>query len=102
MDKISLVDITYDPDKNERNIAERGLDFEKVADFDFLSAKTVVDNRRDYSEVRYQALGFIGSRLHVLVYTETDTGIRVISLRKANSREQKRYESETRPRDDRR
>ena len=86
------MDITYDPAKNQRNIAERGISFDKAADFDFYSANIDVDLRRDYPEVRYQALGFIGTRLHVIIFTETNTGIRVISLRKANNREQNRYE----------
>jgi uncharacterized DUF497 family protein len=34
----------------------------------------------------------LAGRLHVLVFTETVTGIRVISFRKANARERKAYE----------
>lgn len=45
-----------------------------------------------YPEVRYCALGYINSRLYALVFTETALGIRVISLRKANKREVKKYE----------
>jgi uncharacterized protein len=37
------------------------------------------------------AVGWIADRLHVLCYTETDDGIRVISLRKPNDREAERY-----------
>ena len=42
------------------------------------------------------ALGLIGARAHVVVYAETNRGIRVISFRKANFREQSRYEQEAR------
>ncbi|WP_407661989.1 BrnT family toxin [Moraxella pluranimalium] len=45
-----------------------------------------------YPEVGYCALGYINSRLYALVFTETALGIRVISLRKANRREVKKYE----------
>ena len=50
------------------------------------------DTRFDYPEPRYIALCYIAERLHVLVFAETETGIRVISLRKANQREINRYE----------
>ena len=86
------MDITYDPAKNERNIRERGLSFELAVDFYFGTAVQTVDDRREYGEVRWIALGYLGSRLHVLCYTETGTGIRVISFRRANAREVKRYE----------
>ena len=83
--------ITYDPAKNQRNIEERQLPFDHVSKFDFESALIQVDARRDYSETRYIALGLLDGRLHVLCFTETHDGIRVISFRKANSREVSRY-----------
>jgi len=86
------VDITYDPRKNERNIRERGLPFERAADFDFPTALRSTDTRRDYGETRHIALGYLDRRLHVLCFVETATGIRVISFRRANAREAKRYE----------
>jgi len=46
-----------------------------------------VDARRDYGEVRRVALGYLDNRLHVLCFTDTAEGIRVISLRRANARE---------------
>jgi uncharacterized protein len=54
-----------------------------------------LDNRHQYSEQRRRALGMLDGRLHALVFTETIDGIRVISFRKANQREVKRYESQT-------
>jgi len=79
--------VTYDPGKSARNEQERGLSFERARDFDFGTAKFWIDDRNDYSEIRYVALGYLEGRLHVLVFTETEDGIRVISFRKANSRE---------------
>lgn len=70
---------------------ERGLPFEQGAEFDFSSALITVDDRKEYGEVRYVALGMLGERLHVLCFTEITDGIRVISFRKANSREVARY-----------
>lgn len=85
--------IVYDAIKNARNIAVRGISFDSVVDFDFQTAQVIVDTRHAYSETRYIAMGKIGTRLHVLVFTETDTGLRVISLRKANQREARHYEA---------
>jgi len=87
------VSISYDPAKNEKNIAERGISSERVADFEWTSALIAEDLREDYGELRFQALGLIGTRLHVLVFTPRAGSVHVISLRKANRREVMRYES---------
>ncbi|KQT69923.1 MULTISPECIES: BrnT family toxin [unclassified Aureimonas] len=81
----------WDPVKAASNLAAHGVPFDTVSDFDFETALIVIDGRHDYGEVRKIAFGFIQDRLHVLVYTERDTHIRVISLRKANDREGKLY-----------
>ena len=83
--------ITYDPAKNERNIRNRGFSFDSAAQFDFEGALYAVDERHDYDEMRYIAMGMLGVRLHVLCFAETADGIRVISFRKANAREVRRY-----------
>lgn len=79
--------LEYDPVKNARNIAERQLSFDRIAEFDFASAKIWQDTRKPYRELRIVAIGYLADRLHVLVFTETLRSIRVISLRKANLRE---------------
>ncbi|WP_250483282.1 MULTISPECIES: BrnT family toxin [unclassified Caballeronia] len=84
------MDITYDDNKSARNVRERGLSFDRAREFDFTSALVAIDDRRPYGEVRYVALGYLDKRLHVMCFTETQTGIRVISFRKANEREAKR------------
>lgn len=84
--------VAFDPLKNEANIRERGLAFERALDFDFDTALIAQDTRKPSPEVRYVAVGFLDSRLHVLCFTPTTDGIRVISFRKANSREVRNYE----------
>lgn len=84
--------ITFDSVKNERIIRERGLPFHLVEGFDWHSALVEEDARKLYKETRYETIGFIGGRLFVVIFTPTDEGIRVISFRKANQREVKRYE----------
>lgn len=88
------MEITFDTAKNAANVALRGLSFEQVADFDFQTAIIWIDARKAYNEVRVSALGLLAGRVHAVVFTETDNGIRVISFRKANKREVKRYEQE--------
>jgi uncharacterized protein len=84
--------ISYNAAKCEANIKERGLSFEAVRDFVMSSALIVEDCRNIYIERRFQALGLIGDRLHMLVFTPRGNRIHVISLRKANLREVKKYE----------
>ncbi|WP_206743788.1 BrnT family toxin [Acidithiobacillus thiooxidans] len=93
MHTIKIVEITSDPAKNARNIQERGLSFDRAIDFDFHTALYRADNRREYGETRIRTMGILDGRLHALVFVEQATGIRVISFRKANRREIKRYES---------
>lgn len=83
--------ISFDLAKSERNARERGLPFELVEEFEFETAVIWVDERFAYPEQLLLAIGWIGERLHVVCYTNTPHGIRVISLRKANDREVRRY-----------
>jgi uncharacterized DUF497 family protein len=89
------MEIDFDPAKNAKNIRKRGLSFEHVLEFDFKTAQFAIDNRRDYGQVRYRALGLIDQRLHALVFVEITGGIRVISFRKSNKREIKQYETQS-------
>jgi len=96
VDTIKPGEITFDLAKNDTNIRERGLPFSLVRDeFEWASAQVIEDKRRDYRERRFRALGFIGGRLHAVVYTRRATVMHVISLRKANRREERRYATQT-------
>jgi hypothetical protein len=78
---------------NRANIADRGISFEQATEFEWNSALVAEDLREDYGERRFQAIGFIGNRLHVLVFTPRAGSVHVISLPKANRREVMRYEA---------
>ena len=65
-----------------------------VAEFDFSTALVAEDLRSDYPEHRFVALGYLGGRLYVLCFTSIAEGVRVISLRKANTREVNIYATE--------
>jgi uncharacterized protein len=86
--------LTFDPAKNARNIAERGLSFERVAELDWETAVSQEDTRKDYGETRIQVLAFLGKRLHAAVITVRGDALQVISFRKANRKEVKWYEQE--------
>lgn len=86
------MNIIFDPMKSRRNIALRGLSFERAAEMDFETALIVADNRHDYGEERHIAIGHLAGRLHVLCFTRVAQGIRVISFRRANAREALRYD----------
>ena len=47
----------------------RGVPFEWAADFAWDGSLIVEDLRKDYGERRFQALGLIGDRLHMMVFT---------------------------------
>jgi uncharacterized DUF497 family protein len=90
-----MADVSFDPAKNERNLASRGISFEDTEEFEWDTAMIVEDLRKDYGEPRFQALGNVAGRLHAMVFTPRAGKIHVISLRKANRREVRRYEAET-------
>ena len=52
---------------------------------------TVEDDRQDYGESRFITIGFLEARMVVLVWTLRDGAYRIISMRKANDREQSLY-----------
>ncbi len=86
-----MVEIEFDPAKNEANIAKHGIDMASAQAFDFETALVRIDTRQRYSETRYVAIGYLAERLHVLVFTRRGTKVRVIGLRKANRREGRQY-----------
>ena len=85
----------WDEQKREANYEKHDVDFNEVVNFEWDLAIETQDNRRDYGEERWVAVGRILSHIYVLIYTIRNKNIRVISLRKANSRERKYYEKQT-------
>jgi len=79
------------PSRTRKTYASAGSRSKRTAEFDFEGATFLVDDRREYGEVRYIAIGYLDRRLHILCFVSTTTGIRVVSFRKANAREATRY-----------
>ncbi|HBK05442.1 MAG TPA: hypothetical protein DDZ81_06200 [Acetobacteraceae bacterium] len=86
--------IKFDPIKDAKNIAERGLPFSLVEDLDWETAIAREDRRKDYGERRVLVLAYLGSRLHAAVVTYQDGAVHVISLRKAHWKEVDWYEQQ--------
>jgi hypothetical protein len=84
------MEIEFDPAKNAKNIMDRGLSFTLANEFDWTTAMIAPSSR--HGEERFFAIGYIGSRLHALVFTKFGATVRVISLRRAHTPEVRRYE----------
>jgi len=81
----------FDIAKNAANQAKHGVSL-ALAEVLFAGPHvSVFDDRFDYGEMREIAFGLINGRLFVCVYVDRGAQRRVISLRKANRREVKRY-----------
>lgn len=82
--------ITYDPAKRDKALAERGLDF---ADAEIVFAGVTLeieDTRKNYGETRIICFGLLEDRMVVIGYTPRGTDRHIFSMRKANDREQTR------------
>ena len=82
---------SWDEAKRLRNIKSHGLDF--------VGAEAIWDNftvtredlRQDYGESRWVTFGLLAGDVVVLVHTETDGEMHIISLRKAEKYEARYY-----------
>jgi uncharacterized protein len=82
------VTISYNPDKRERTLKDRGLDFEDAPIvFGGLTVE-VEDTRKDYGEKRIICFGQLEGRLVVIGYSPRGAIRHIFSMRKANDREQ--------------
>jgi uncharacterized DUF497 family protein len=87
------MDFEWDWAKSNSCQISRNFDFAYVVSI-FLDPTLVVehDQRWDYGEERFRALGLIDEKVFVVVFTRRHKAIRIISARRANGREVKRYE----------
>lgn len=85
--------ITYDSAKRERTLRERDLDFAEAPLIFAGTTFTREDDRQDYGEKRMVTIGRLRSRMVVLVWTERGDARHIISMRKANDREQIRFKA---------
>lgn len=83
--------IQFDSVKDAINLAKHGVSLALAADMEWDSAVVWPDSRRVYGEPRQCGIGYIGMRLFFVAFVDRADGRRIISLRKANSREVRRY-----------
>lgn len=88
----------WDPAKAEANRKKHKVTFEQARDaFKDVNALDAIDDKDNYGEDRYNLTGMVDGRLLVVTYTQLmddasgDEIIRIISARKAERREAKRY-----------
>lgn len=82
--------VTFDPAKRDKTLAERGLDFADAALVFEGDTVEIEDTRKDYGETRIICFGLLAGRMVVVGYTPRGEARHVFSMRKANEREQER------------
>jgi len=85
------VRIEFDPAKDAINRDKHGISLADALHFEGDTARIEEDTRFCYGEQRFEATGYIGERLYVVVFCFRGQAKRIISFRKANPREIKRY-----------
>jgi len=88
---ISGMEITFDAVKDAANIAKHGVSLAQASDLEWDWLLAVPDTRCNYGEARVVGYAPIGARVFCVVFTERGEKRRIISLRKANEREVRRY-----------
>jgi uncharacterized DUF497 family protein len=89
-----VADFEWDPKKESLNVEKHHLDFTTVSQIWNGQIVEKIDNRRDYRETRVIATGQADGSVLVVVYTRRGEKRRIISARKANSREKRLFEEE--------
>jgi uncharacterized DUF497 family protein len=84
--------ISFDPAKRAITLAERELDFLEAGQVFAGLTHTVVDDRFDYGETRWVTYGLLRERLVAVVWTPRGEARHVISLRKCNDKEKRKYQ----------
>ena len=85
------MELEWDEAKRESNLRKHGLDFRDAAQVLEGYTLELEDDREDYGEFRYIAVGLLRFMVVVLVYTPRENIYRIISMRKADSDEENFY-----------
>jgi uncharacterized protein len=85
------VEFEWDEDKRLSNVGKHGLDFIEINIVFEGETVTIFDDRFDYGENRFVTFGLLDGRGLAIGHTETDTVIRIISVRKATKNEEINY-----------
>lgn len=83
----------WDEDKRQRNIKEHRVDFRVAVRIFNNPVIESVDEREDYEETRYRALGHDEQQYYMVAYTWRGENRRIISAWKVGENGKKRYEN---------
>ncbi len=83
----------WDEPKRQTNLAKHGLDFAALGDIDLAKQQIDPDLRYDYGEPRFTFFFERAGRLHHVTFTPRNGRFRLISFRKANKREKRKWAS---------
>lgn len=86
------MNIEFDAQKDAANQLKHGVSLALAKQIDWPNVLCLADDRADYGEVREIGFAVIEQRLFTVVFVQRGDTMRIISLRKANTREIKRYE----------
>ena len=85
----------WDENKNITNIRKHGIDFNHVPEIFNGPMIINIDDRFPYGEERYIGTGFLRNIISVVAFIEMEREvIRIISARKANKHESKKFEKQ--------
>jgi len=84
--------VEWDEEKCRANLEKHGLSFEDVWQVLAGDTITIPDERYDYGEDRLITLGRLAGRVVVVAHVSRGENTRIISMRKANAREQEIYQ----------
>lgn len=85
--------IEFDVAKREITLFTRGLDMARANEIFDASHLDQIDHRKDYGEVRVFSFGYLDNLPVVVVWTYRGINKRIISMRRANEREIKKYQA---------
>lgn len=85
------MNIQYDEQKRQTTLEQRGLDFADAWQIFEGIHYTLEDERQDYGEQRFITIGYMNKRMVIVAWTPRANDKRIISLRKANEREQAKF-----------
>jgi uncharacterized DUF497 family protein len=83
----------WDEAKSRRTLSERGFGFDYAARIFLGPTLEKQDDRRDYGEVRMQAIGQVGDDILFVVYTDRSSARHIISARLAGRKERRSWHS---------
>lgn len=88
---MGVLKFEWDENKRESNLEKHGVDFLDAAYLFELSHVFWADERKDYGEDRFKAVGLVDGILLCVIFTIRDDNYRIISAHKAGRNDRRKY-----------